>query len=112
MHRVALAQDAAYRGFEPLGLELGVTDQAVPSQDSIRGFCPRPVATREDQPAATQLVELEHDTPERTFSAVPGFGLGVTDQAVPSQDSIKVSARDCPPTATQLVGLEQETSSK
>jgi hypothetical protein len=56
-------------------------------------------------------VELLQDTPLRKMSSlVLGFGLGVRDQMLPFQVSIRVAPPTGPsPTATHIVELEQDT---
>jgi len=90
----------------PVGVGLGTTDQAVPSHDSTRVTSPDVACAH---PVAVQLVALRQETPRRVLPAAPlAFGLGVIDQAVPFQDSIKVPSDS--PTAVQLVELGHDTS--
>jgi hypothetical protein len=64
-------------------------------------------------PTAMHIVALAHETPERMAELAPaGFGLGITDQALPFQRSINVFVVvpvEYDPTAKQLVGLAQST---
>jgi hypothetical protein len=100
-----------------LGLGLGTTDQVVPSHISTR------VNRGEDRsggvlpaapPTATQkLVEI-HETPKRSLPTVLGFGLGTTDQVVPSHVSTRVGniggvPPPSPPTAVHFVAETQDT---
>ncbi len=98
-----------------LAFGLGTTDQVVPSHDSIKV-----VTLCEDgallDPAATQAVEVVHDTPSRMSPVTPGSdvgsGLGTMDQADPFHDSINVWAPavvSAKPTAVQSVGPVHDT---
>jgi hypothetical protein len=60
IQRVELEQDTLSREPPLLGLGLGVRDQATPFHDSTRVWIVGPLC---EKPAATQLVELEQDTP-------------------------------------------------
>jgi hypothetical protein len=66
-----------------------------------------------DQPTATQLVAVAHDTPLRRELEVPTFGDTITDQVVPCH--LSMSVRFVPsnateePTATQFVAVAHET---
>jgi hypothetical protein len=99
-----------------VGLGLGTTDQVVPSHIStrVRSF-PKLGIPEEAVPAATQKLVETHDTPLRTLANVPGLGLGVTDQVLPSHISTRVPG-DSPellltsrPTATQKCFETQDT---
>jgi hypothetical protein len=63
-----------------------------------------------------QLVGPLHDTPLNEVWYVPTFGLGITDQALPFQDSTRVKvmpdAFTTWPTATHAVACGQVTLSR
>ena len=66
------------------------------------------LAVRSNEPTATQLTALVHDTPLRSSPMLPRLGLGKTAQAVPFHDSVNVIPLDSP-TAMQLVALKHDT---
>ena len=100
--------------FEPM-LGLGITDQAFPFQDSTKVAVAWLRLPR--SPTATHLVALRQDTPSSPLSlpAVPlSPGVGVIDQAFPSQVSTRgllvIDDRESnSPTATQNDELVQDT---
>ena len=109
MQLVVLVQDTLVKLLSvPLGRGAGVTDHSDPFQDSTRIWYTLVVVY--ETPAATQLVVLVHDTLSRLLSMVPTSGLGMTDHAVPFQDSTSVRPTAVP-TAVQLIGLVQDTLS-
>jgi len=91
------------------GEGVDITDQVVPSQDSIRGLSVGEVPLTLAKPTATQSVVLTHDTLPRSLPS-PGLGLGTTDQTDPFQDSASVVAALLSfPTAMQKVVLVHDT---
>ncbi len=82
-----------------------MTDHVVPFQFSTRAVVSGAIP---DEPTATQLVGLTHETPKSVVCG-PKFGLGVTDHVVPFHFSTKDPVGEVKPTATQLVGLTHET---
>jgi hypothetical protein len=87
---VGLVQDPPRSQLSPLPLlGLGTAVQAFPFQDSTSVWR-LPSAPLIEKPTATQLVELVQDTLLRTLVLLPGLGLGMIVQVVPSQVSIRV----------------------
>jgi hypothetical protein len=80
-HDTALSESVEARSV------LGVTDQARPSQLSMRDFCEEPSPWA---PTAMQNDELVHDTPSRKFDVSEGLTLGDVDQRAPFQRSTSV----------------------
>jgi hypothetical protein len=72
------------------GPGLGTTDQVDPFHSSLSAESTKGTTAKfSEYPTATQSMALVHDTPLRTL-ATSTLGLGVTDQPLPSQLSIKV----------------------
>ncbi|MGA3146258.1 MAG: hypothetical protein ABSF33_02145 [Acidimicrobiales bacterium] len=91
-----------------------MTDHLVPFQISASACSVNP--SRDEEPTATQFVELTQETPVRKLKA-SGLGLEATDHAPPFQVSISDfdvvwSSAEELPTATQLVELTHETASR
>lgn len=115
MHIVVLAQETPCRIVDvaPTGFGLGMTDQLVPFQRSIKLFV---VVLVEYEPTAKQLVVLAQDTPFRVATRLAGStaGPGRSDHAVPFQRSttglVLVPPKESP-TAKQLVVDGHDTAS-
>src|SRR5664279_4678428 len=103
------------RPLPPLGaVGPGVTVHVVPSHVSTSARDGLDVSPAE--PTAMQLVGLLHDTPLNDVWYVPRFGLGITAQELPFQDSTRVEltpeAFTTRPTATQAVACGQVMPSR
>ena len=86
----------------PLGLGLGMMDQAFPSHDSIR-VCV--VVAFPEEPTVVQSVALTQEMPCRSLEVLPtGLGLGTPDQGD--------AAASAPPTCTTVPASVPATSAE